>query len=218
MKKHLTKLSLALLSAVFILGCQDQGFSPVEPVDLGPAFDKKGSGDCAIKPHNLHCHGDPEPDPDPPPTFTVTFDGDITGEGVFLGQSKGVTEIFAPVELAQLSLDFSQSFQGKFVGGVNCFGEGLSGERGNIDQERSFPLRFRFIAKDKNGDGTDIFYLMVLNDAVFTPATPWPPEAPADTTTITGGIFELQHENGPGRKNACKANGDLLFSITVTKN
>ena len=38
MKSNLTKVSLALLSAVFILGCQDQGSSPVEPAGLGPQF------------------------------------------------------------------------------------------------------------------------------------------------------------------------------------
>ena len=56
MQAHLTKVSLALLSTVFLLGCQDMGSEPVGPE--GPQFDKKGTGDCATKPHNLHCHGD----------------------------------------------------------------------------------------------------------------------------------------------------------------
>ena len=38
MKAHLTKVSLALLSAVFIFGCQDLGSGPVGPD--GPQFDK----------------------------------------------------------------------------------------------------------------------------------------------------------------------------------
>ena len=58
MKSNLTKLSLALLSAVFILGCQDQGSGPVGPEGLVPQFDKKGTGDCAPKVDNVHCHGD----------------------------------------------------------------------------------------------------------------------------------------------------------------
>ena len=40
MKSDLVKLSLALLSAVFILGCQDQGSGPVGPDGLVPQFAK----------------------------------------------------------------------------------------------------------------------------------------------------------------------------------
>ena len=40
MKSHLAKVSLALLSAVFVLGCQDMGSGPVAPDDLGPQFAK----------------------------------------------------------------------------------------------------------------------------------------------------------------------------------
>ena len=56
MKAHLAKLSLALLSTVFLLGCQEQGSDPVGPE--GPQFDKPGRGDCRPKPHTVHCHGD----------------------------------------------------------------------------------------------------------------------------------------------------------------
>ena len=38
MKSSLAKVSLALLSAVFVLGCQDMGTGPVGPD--GPQFDK----------------------------------------------------------------------------------------------------------------------------------------------------------------------------------
>ena len=45
MKSHLTKISLALLSAVFLLGCQDLGTGVVESDGLGPAFaPKEGKG------------------------------------------------------------------------------------------------------------------------------------------------------------------------------
>lgn len=40
MKSSLTKVSLTLLSAVFILGCQDMGSGPVGLDDLGPQFAK----------------------------------------------------------------------------------------------------------------------------------------------------------------------------------
>ena len=43
MKAHLAKLSLALLSAVFLLGCQEQGSEPVGLEGLGPQFAKPGA-------------------------------------------------------------------------------------------------------------------------------------------------------------------------------
>ena len=61
MKAHLTKVSLALLSAAFLLGCQEQASSPVEPE--GPEFhmahdgtceghDKKNNAACVTSPRN----------------------------------------------------------------------------------------------------------------------------------------------------------------------
>ena len=55
MKAHLAKVSLALLSTVFLLGCQDMGSEPVGP---GPEFDKPGSV-C-----EAHCHDDDAVDPE----------------------------------------------------------------------------------------------------------------------------------------------------------
>ena len=51
MKAHLAKVSLALLSTVFLLGCQEQGSGPVGP---GPEFNKPNDGDCG----QVHCHFD----------------------------------------------------------------------------------------------------------------------------------------------------------------
>ena len=45
MKSHLAKVSLALLSTVFLLGCQEQGSGAVGPEGLGPELDHKS------KPH-----------------------------------------------------------------------------------------------------------------------------------------------------------------------
>lgn len=41
MKSHLTKVSLALISAAFLFGCQERASSPVEPEGLGPQFGAK---------------------------------------------------------------------------------------------------------------------------------------------------------------------------------
>ena len=61
MKSNLTKVSLALLSAVFILGCQDQ--APVGPDGLVPQFDQKSNDPfcpdgVTSRDNKGHCHGD----------------------------------------------------------------------------------------------------------------------------------------------------------------
>ena len=65
MKAHLTKVSLALLSTVFLLGCQDLGSGAVGPE--GPQFNKPTDG--------KHDHGDDVVDPTDP-TFAVKVTGD----------------------------------------------------------------------------------------------------------------------------------------------
>ena len=77
MKAHLAKLSLALLSTVFLLGCQDMGSEPVGPEGLGPEFNKPNSGNCGL----VHCHGD-----EPGATLDLEFGM------VFTGLPVGVTE------------------------------------------------------------------------------------------------------------------------------
>ncbi len=64
MKSFLPKVSFALLSAVFLLSCQDIGSDPVALDDLGPQFNKAGSLDetqCAaiggVLDSKGHCHG-----------------------------------------------------------------------------------------------------------------------------------------------------------------
>ena len=56
MKAHLAKVSLALLSTVFLLGCQDMGSEPVGPEGLGPEFNKPDVDGN----HNHGDDGDPE--------------------------------------------------------------------------------------------------------------------------------------------------------------
>ncbi len=55
MKAHLAKLSLALLSAVFLLGCQERGSGPVGLEGLGPEFDKP-LDNCDFPDAKGHCH------------------------------------------------------------------------------------------------------------------------------------------------------------------
>ena len=67
MKSDLAKVSLALVSAVFLLGCQDQGSDPVGP-DVAPQFNRPTDG---VHDHGGDGGGDPL-------TFTATFGGDVT--------------------------------------------------------------------------------------------------------------------------------------------
>ncbi len=93
MKAHLAKLSLALLSTVFLLGCQEQGSEPVGPD--GPQFDKKGTGTCdaATNPANPafpgHCHVFEEQ------ARTDTFTVKLTGDDIFsVGSNIGMEGLY----------------------------------------------------------------------------------------------------------------------------
>ena len=230
MKKHLVKLSLALLSAVFILGCQDLGTGVVASDGPGPQFDKKGSGTCDAAASGGHCHGDEDPDPLPEPfdTFNVTFEQDcggtacdITGGGLFFDRPDDNNTSLAAPGFSPASLNLLSSFQGEIAGGGTCFATGSPFDiNGSIDPlGPNSEIQFHFTADDKRNDGvvTETFYTLLLVDLVFDPLT-WPPDGSA-TLTITGGTFGLVGGGGGGgrRKDACKGNGDLLFSITVTK-
>ncbi len=81
MKSDLAKVSLALLSAVFILGCQDLGTGSVE-LDSGPQFDKRGDTGALcggaggpVRDENGHCHGDEEATG--VPTYSISLEGSI---------------------------------------------------------------------------------------------------------------------------------------------
>ncbi len=72
MKSHLAKVSLALLSTAFLLGCQEQGSELVGP---GPEFNKPNSDNCGL----VHCHDDDED----PQESTVALTGGMQA-GAFL--------------------------------------------------------------------------------------------------------------------------------------
>ena len=76
MKSNLTKLSLALVSAVFILSCQDQGTGPVAADGPGPQF----AVDCDAKPDHPKCSGGGGGGGEEA-SFTVTHRGDYFTTG-----------------------------------------------------------------------------------------------------------------------------------------
>ena len=77
MKSSLTKLSLALLSAAFLLGCQDLGSGPVGPDGLVPQFAKKcpsppcGGGEGGTTTFEGAITNDDQPDFNPDSTVTT---------------------------------------------------------------------------------------------------------------------------------------------------
>ena len=78
MKSHLAKVSLALLSAAFVLGCQEQGSGPVGPEGLGPEFTHKGPDKV---------HGGPKDGGGGDDNTEVTWsfaDARVHGESVFV--------------------------------------------------------------------------------------------------------------------------------------
>ncbi len=90
MKFNLTKISIALLSAVFILGCQDQGSGPVGPDGLVPQFDRKSDDQFCLDGVTLrdkgHCHGDDGDTGGGDASVSVTMSGGMTTNGMQLMQ------------------------------------------------------------------------------------------------------------------------------------
>ncbi len=99
--------SVVLVSAAFLLGCQDMGSGPVGPEGLVPEFDKPTCG-------GQHCnHGDDPVDPDPGSLFnspgvigtgfTCAGGAEITGGATFgnvnFNQPRGDSHMHANVQL-----------------------------------------------------------------------------------------------------------------------
>ena len=105
MKAHLTKVSLALLSAAFLLGCQEQGSSPVGPEGLGPGFANAKTKDCPAHPS---C----KPPSEDGQTVTVMLEGGMTGSLTFVKVFSDNGKKFAMNTTAQSSGTITMNFQG----------------------------------------------------------------------------------------------------------
>ena len=235
MKSNLTKVSIALLSVVFILGCQDLG--PVGPDGLVPQFDKKGTaGDlCPGGIQNVgpfrdakgHCHGDDEPDPVEDATFTADFTGpDVDGVADPLsGPQSGKKKLSGGgVHQPDILLTFTTFLQtaNGYTGeeGANCFPAGVYGGSMGIFQNTPGSdeaiIHYNFDGQDKVNEGTVIRYALLLR-GVLVPAE-WVPEI-GETAVIDGanGTFEIAPGHGPGAT-SCKGTGDVDFTIEVVLN
>ena len=217
MKAHLAKVSLALLSTVFLLGCQEQGSEPV-----GPEFDKKGTGDCADKPHNVHCHGDDDGGGGKVTgTFTAAFTDDVTsGEDVQLNE--GQTQLTTGGTPATLDLTFFRD-DGIAPGWATCFNSGtavspasvFTGPLGiNFKKNDPVDVEIQFNFDAKGTDGTTVRSGFGLHGEIQDPEN-WPAVAGASTIEVT--TYVMIHGNGPGSAVACTGSGNVNVTIVVTR-
>ena len=200
MKSDLTKVSIALLCAVSILGCQDLG--PVGPDGLVPQFTHR-PGTC-----KGHHKNDPGCEPDPPadrPLYTVTMAGglgDFSGTTIPVrGESVIVSEVVADLTF--------------FMGKVTC---GLA----NLDDSATGSLTI--LAGD---DHLHVFFQFLHNAAKHTitlestKPDPWPPTAAGDLEDLNG-EWALE-TRGKNNKDGCTGAGEdgndpIGWTATVTLN
>ena len=205
MKAHLTRVSLALLSVVFILACQDQGSGPVGPDGLSPQFDKAGTGTCGAAASGGHCHGgDDSGSGGGSPFYEYTFsDGDITTEPATAGaepSSTGGLHLHGCCgepgdgiddELLTVSSDLLVQFSGdvaKCFGGIfplNQFSADLRPDKRVVNGVHAV---FHFEAWDVTGAIEANYILRLIgtfpNEEIF------PPEVDQTTTvTFTDGFI-----------------------------
>ncbi len=222
----------AVLTAAFLLGCQDQGSEPVGPdvlvLPFEPQFDMPGTpgdkcpgaGDRDLK---GHCHDGEEPTP--AGTFTVLHVGDvttipspITDGRPGLGK-KGTSVTFGGVystDQIVLSDDFvtnqslppfdrSACFPGG-QGGVRAFGGGI---RGGFRQGKgSNEVTGQYVFEALGIDGSPLWYSIELT-GTFTTSVSGAALAPASKdafsrVTWSGGQM---HVNGDADELGCVGGG-----------
>ena len=219
MKAHLAKVSLALLSTVFLLGCQEQGSSPVGPE--GPQFDKKDSGNCA-EPVNGHCHGDEGGGGGRVSgTFTAALTGEVTSvEDVILNE--GQTQLTTGGTPATLDLTFFRD-DDIAPGWATCFNSGtavapasvFSGPLGiNFKKNDPVDVEIQFNFDAKGTDGTVVRSGFGLHGVIEEPGN-WPAVNGPSTITVT--TYVMIHGNGPGSAVACTGSGNVNVTIDVTR-
>ena len=207
----------AVLTAAFLLGCQDPGSEPVGPESVGPQFAEGGvpqfaKKNCKDTNHPPPCGGGEEPPP--PITFTATFSGDDVS-GVVELQENFQSSVHSPVTLI-LSFLKEAPDDGGYTGaqGSTCFGgDVFSGGVAITVRSNNLTnaeLRMNFDAKGT--DGRTVNYGLGL----FGTMASWPPTTGNDIT-ITGGTFEVNHSGGPGKNVACIGEGTLAFTAVVKR-
>ncbi len=114
MKSHLTTVSLALLSAAFLLGCQKQGSELVGPESLETGFANAKPEKTEKCPEHPSCKSPSEDGQ----TVTVTLEGGMTGKLEFVKVFSDNGKKFAMNTTAQSSGTITMNF-----GATNCMAE-----------------------------------------------------------------------------------------------
>ena len=232
MKAHLAKVSLALLSVAFLLGCQEQGSDPVGPEGLGPEF-HHGKGSHADGGGGASSGDNPGAS-----IYEYTFTGDITtdpspaGARNTAGNNNDGTLVLhgccgggdgdGPLdsETLILSSDFLANF-GTSSEVAACFGgifplENFLGtlrpEKKNMNNVEAI---FHFKAWD--GDKNEADYILRL-DGIVNPTGEeiFPPED-EKSTLVTFSLARMTVGQGTNRVNSlCIGDVKTNFSVLVT--
>ena len=195
MKAHLAKLSLALLSTVFLLGCQEQGSEPVGP---GAEFHHRDG----------HTKGGDDGETEAA-TYTVTHFGDIT---TFSSILTGVPSVGKPGTGVDFGSKAGIVLSDAFVARVP-----------NMKRNKCFPegMAFRFLADlrlRKNRGVTGHYFFWAFGTDGLTPVmynillTGTPSGAtfapdPDKTTIVTWEGDALLAAQGESEESACAPGG-----------
>ncbi len=224
MKSHLTKLSLALLSTVFLLGCQDQGSGPAGPDGLGIQARRSngkggGNGSSGDNPGSL--------------TYSYTFseDGAIAIDGFGTAKPTAGKDQAGEVRLDGVG---SENNDDKLIlndaliaalSGADCFPVTKYAMIGTLRPDKKDAAKvdaiFNFTAKGKDGS-TEFDYVLRLDgmvgkttdeedntveDAIF------PPE-PGQTTTVDFNSATMGTKGGKDNS-AVACTGDVTPTLTA---
>ncbi len=185
MKSHLTKVSLALLSTVFLLGCQGQGSEPVGPE--GPQFDKKGTGRCAAAADEGHCHGGG--DDDGGGALQVTF----TTDGGFVATDPTLTTL-APTPV-------NHKLGGGFAMNPITVGGFI------LQRVDAYP-------RIKAGNVTEVeFYFYDTEGNIYHAGPPWPSVDPA--VPVSDGFTLHLHANGVELRTGNGPNSTVIGTVSI---
>ena len=208
MKFNLAKVSLALLSAALVLGCQDMGSGPVGPDGLVPQFDKPRSF-CKNPTDGCHCHDDEEPTE--VPRYRIRLTGKIFSVGSNIEDDEefeGLYDTNHPVghetvkDIFKMDVTFFKTKLTCLLGGEVIMGTfGLT----------PFANPYLFLFFEHNGAEHYILSLSDLPD-------PWPPTVDTPTVTVTdlNGEWEVTSQ-GKNHRDACTGEGvGIDWSATVT--
>ena len=228
MKAHLTKVSLALLSAAFLLGCQEQGSEPVGPE--GPQFNKP---DAEGHNHDKDDDGGGGPQP---ATLDLASGMLTTGLDVTVKRDNST-------ELRVGNTEFEHAIQMNFTELGECTGVSFvppdDDEIAALKAELERPVTegFFVMSIDKTSLGTTGGHLLLVQiDGTFVDRTTGHTritlgghvagpvkvvEGPADVFEWTGPVG-VSAKTGSGRKSgraiACPGIGDDPNLVTATLN